>query len=149
MFIRGSPATGGILGLSTLALACRALSSSVSPIKYWALRYTYVDGMLDKRTPYRQAHLEGLERESSPQSVLCWELSLHAGMAHEGKCSLGGAFNEPCDGAVVLFDYKQCTKAEVEEFARSDPYVVNGLVPEWTVSEYVAVVGSLKPQRPL
>eukprot|EP00632_Arachnochrysis_sp_CCMP2950_P012136 CAMPEP_0185694194 /NCGR_PEP_ID=MMETSP1164-20130828/3740_1 /TAXON_ID=1104430 /ORGANISM="Chrysoreinhardia sp, Strain CCMP2950" /LENGTH=71 /DNA_ID=CAMNT_0028361025 /DNA_START=193 /DNA_END=408 /DNA_ORIENTATION=- len=69
-------------------------------------------------------------------------------MAEEGKCALGGAFNEPCDGAVVLFDQAACTRAEVEAFARSDPYVLEGLVPEWSVSEYVAVVGTLKPDAP-
>lgn len=99
--------------------------SAVSPVKYWALRYRYVDGMLEKRGPYRAAHLEGLQQLGS-------------------KVALGGAFNDPCDGAVILFD-ASCTKDEISDFASSDPYVVNGLVSEWSVSEYMAVVGDLKP----
>lgn len=66
-------------------------------------------------------------------------------MTEEGKCALGGAFNDPADGAVVLFDSEKCSKEEVEAFAEQDPYVTNGLVPEWTVSEYMAVTGTLKP----
>jgi len=33
------------------------------------------------------------------------------GMAEEGKCALGGAFNEPCDGAVVLCDAESSNDA--------------------------------------
>mmetsp|Transcript_991 Transcript_991/g.1412 ORF Transcript_991/g.1412 Transcript_991/m.1412 type:complete len:130 (+) Transcript_991:2682-3071(+) len=111
---------------ATLAAVARSMSSS--PVKFYALRYTYVDGMLEKRQPYRQAHLDGLKK-----------------MADLGKCVLGGAFNDPCDGAVVLFDSSTTTKEEIEAFANVDPYVVNNLVPSWSVSEYMAVVGSLKP----
>lgn len=66
-------------------------------------------------------------------------------MTDQGTCALGGAFNDPCDGAVVLFDMDRCTKDDIEKFALSDPYVVNNLVTEWSIVEYVAVVGTLKP----
>ena len=82
--------------------------------------------MLEKRAPFRADHLAALQHG-----------------AVKGTVALAGAFNEPCDGAVILFHSDACSKADVEDFARRDPYVTNGLVPEWSVSEYMAVTGSL------
>lgn len=48
------------LQVTAVLRACRALSSK--PVKYWALRYRYVDGMIEKRAPFREAHLSGLQR---------------------------------------------------------------------------------------
>ena len=42
--------------------------------------------MLEKRAPFRADHLAGLQQG-----------------AVGGTVALGGAFNEPCDGAVILF----------------------------------------------
>lgn len=36
-----------------------------------------------------------------------------------GKFLNGGAFTDPCDGAILVF--QDSTKAEVEEYARTDP----------------------------
>lgn len=54
---------------------------------------------------------------------------------------LGGALNDPVDGAVLLFQGDSMQVAE--DFARNDPYVVNGLVREWRVREWSTVVGFL------
>jgi len=122
----------------------RGLSAAapIKPVKFLALRYKYVEDILERRGPFRAAHIAGLQR-----------------MADEGKCLLGGAFNDPADGAVVFFDADKCSKRDVEDFAnvrlsltlphslQADPYVTNDLVPEWSVSEYMAVVGTLKPDQ--
>jgi hypothetical protein len=55
---------------------------------------------------------------------------------------------EPVDGAVLLFQGESPEVAE--RFAKSDPYVVNGLVTHWRVREWTTVVGleASEPVRP-
>ena len=52
---------------------------------------------------------------------------------------LGGAFANPIDGAVLLF--RGDSPADAEEFAKNDPYVVNGVVTRWYIREWTTVVG--------
>ncbi|MGI8864536.1 MAG: YciI family protein [Solirubrobacteraceae bacterium] len=73
------------------------------------LFYDYVDDMLDRRYPYRQAHLEriGAEREA-------------------GRVVMAGALGDPPHGAAIVF--RDASRDEIEAFARADPYVEAGLV---------------------
>ena len=76
----------------------------------------------ERRKPFRAAHLE------------------HArAAATRGELVLGGAFANPIDGAVLLF--RGDSPAAAEQFATSDPYVLNGLVKKWYVREWTTVVG--------
>jgi uncharacterized protein YciI len=76
----------------------------------------------ERRKPFRAAHLE------------------HArAAATRGELVLGGAFAKPIDGAVILF--RGDSPAAAEQFAKSDPYVVNGVVKRWYVREWTTVVG--------
>jgi hypothetical protein len=54
----------------------------------------------------------------------------------------------PVDGAVLLFRGE--TAAVAEDFARADPYVVQGLVVSWRVREWTTVAGwaSSPPRAP-
>jgi len=52
---------------------------------------------------------------------------------------LGGALTNPTDTAVLLF--QSDSPAIVEQFAQTDPYVINGLVKRWYVREWTTVVG--------
>ena len=54
---------------------------------------------------------------------------------------LGGSLRQPIDGAAVLL-FQADTVAIAEEFARADPYVVDGLVNRWTVRPWDIVVGT-------
>lgn len=85
-----------------------------------SLHYTYVDGMLEKRAPHREAHLA---------HVAAWRSS---GLV------LGGALGDPPTGAFFAFDAEP---AEVENFVSSDPYVAAELVPEYRVEPYAVVSG--------
>lgn len=76
----------------------------------------------ERRRPFRAAHLA----------------HAHAAAAR-GELVLGGAFANPVDGAVVLF--RGDSPAAAEQFAKSDPYVVNGIVKRWYVREWTTVVG--------
>jgi len=73
---------------------------------------------------------------------LAWEF------ADRGELLIGGALEDPVDGAVLLF---RCATAEtVERFVGRDPYVAHGLVSSWHVRLWTTVVGGLAgaPLRP-
>jgi len=88
---------------------------------YFALFYDTVDNFVERRQPYRQAHLALVDA------------------AHrEGRLLLAGAL-KPADGALLVF--RADTASEVERFANADPYVANGLVTAWRVREWSVVIG--------
>jgi uncharacterized protein len=89
---------------------------------YFALLYDVVDDFVACRAPFRAEHLR------------------LAGEAHNrGDIVLAGALVEPTDTALIIF--RCADKSVAEDFARRDPYVVNGLVKKWTVRPWIVVVG--------
>jgi uncharacterized protein YciI len=100
-------------------------------MKHFLLFYDVGADYLARRAALRDAHLT------------------RAWAAHErGELLLGGALADPVDGAVLLFRGEDASVAA--EFARRDPYVVNGLVTRWKVREWSTVAGELAatPVRP-
>ena len=100
-------------------------------MKHFLLFYDGAPDYLARRPQYREAHLE------------------HAWAAVDrGEIIVAGALADPVDGAVLMFRGED--KSVAEEFARSDPYVVNGLITRWHVREWTTVVGHLAatPVRP-
>ena len=93
-------------------------------VKHFLLFYEGGPDYLERRPEFRASHL-----------TYAWEA------ADRGELLIGGALADPVDGAVLLFVGDD--KSVAEEFARSDPYVVNGLVARWTVREWTSVVGEL------
>jgi uncharacterized protein YciI len=96
------------------------------------LFYDAGETYLEKRPAFRSAHLK------------------HAWAAQaRGELVLAGALAEPVDGAVLLFHGDSPQVAE--SFAKSDPYVLNGLVARWRVREWTTVVGDAAstPIRPV
>jgi uncharacterized protein YciI len=89
---------------------------------HYLLFYDYVADIADRRGPHRAAHI-AYAREA----------------VGRGELVLGGAFANPLDGAVLLFNAD--APSVVERYAESDPYVVNGLVSRWRVREWTTVVG--------
>jgi uncharacterized protein YciI len=91
---------------------------------HYLLFYDVVDGYVERRRPFRAAHL------AYAQPYVA-----------RGELLLGGALDEPVDGAVLLF---QADGPDlVEAFARSDPYVLRGLVVHWRVRAWRTVVGAV------
>ncbi|KAG5190353.1 hypothetical protein JKP88DRAFT_160386, partial [Tribonema minus] len=90
----------------------------------YMLQYTYVEGMLEKRGPHRDAHLQMLGE-----------------LTQKGECVLGGAFMNPADGAMLLFQ----TRAAAETFAAQDPYSKAGLITKFNIRDYDAVTGTIMP----
>jgi hypothetical protein len=73
------------------------------------LFYDYVENMAERRSPYRDAHLERIQTERDA-----------------GRIILAGALGDPPHGAAIVFE--GVTPAEIEAFAAGDPYVDAGLV---------------------
>lgn len=86
----------------------------------YLLFYDYVENMLERRTPYREAHL-----------------ALATSYVERGTLQMAGAFAEPTDGAVFVFT----DRAAAEAFPTEDPYVKAGLVPSWKVRDWNVVIG--------
>jgi uncharacterized protein YciI len=89
---------------------------------YFALFYDVVDDFVSRRAPFRAEHLR-----------------LAAEGHNCGDIVLAGALGEPADTALIIFHCAD--KSVAEDFARRDPYVVNGLVKKWTVRPWNVVVG--------
>jgi uncharacterized protein len=89
---------------------------------YYILLYETVDDYLEKRAPFRAAHLA------------------LAQAAHErGEMVMAGALADPADSAVLVFRGESPKPAE--DFARQDPYVQNGLIRKWSVRPWTVVIG--------
>jgi uncharacterized protein YciI len=88
-------------------------------LKYCILQYEAVDDFINRRTPHREEHLR-LIREA------------HA----RGEIVMAGALGNPPDGGLLVF--KASTKV-AEDFARRDPYVINGLITRWVVRPWTVV----------
>ena len=89
---------------------------------HYLLFYDLVDDYLARRAELRNRHL-----------AMAWESS------DRGELILGGALANPLDQAILLF--RGNSPAVAESFARTDPYVLNGLVKRWYVREWTTVVG--------
>jgi uncharacterized protein YciI len=92
-------------------------------MKYFALIYYVVDGFVSRRTPFREEHLR-LVGEAN----------------RRGDLLLAGALGDPADRALLVFRAQD--RSIVEDFARSDPYVINGLVMRWEVQPWAVVIGN-------
>jgi uncharacterized protein YciI len=85
------------------------------------LEYTLADDYLERRAALREDHL-ALARA-----------------AHDrGELLLAGALPDPYDRALLVWT---APREVVEQFVADDPYVVHGLVTEWTVRDWNVVVG--------
>lgn len=98
---------------------------------HYLLFYEVVEDYVSKRAQFRELHLKK-----------AWEAS------ERGELLLAGALAKPVDGAVLLFSGDSPEVAE--EFAKTDPYVVNGAVKRWYVREWTTVAGegAATPIRP-
>jgi uncharacterized protein YciI len=91
---------------------------------HYLLFYEVVERYAERRRPFRAAHL-----------------AYAAPYAERGELLLGGGVGEPPDAAVLLF---QADGPElVEAFAKSDPYVREGIVVRWRVRPWLTVAGTL------
>lgn len=89
---------------------------------HYLMFYDYTADYLERRGEFRALHLRH-----------AWESN------ERGELVLGGAYADPADGAVLLFN---CSSPDVpERFAAADPYVRNGLVSRHWIRPWTTVVG--------
>jgi uncharacterized protein YciI len=81
----------------------------------------------------------GLDYEEQRKPLRAAHLQYARNAVARGDLVLGGALANPMDGAVLLF--RGQSSAVAEQFAKDDPYVVNGLIKKWYVREWTTVVG--------
>jgi uncharacterized protein len=79
------------------------------PAAHHILFYDYVEGIAERRGPYRDAHLRRIAAEREA-----------------GRVVMAGALGDPPHGAAIAF--RGVDPAHIEQFAASDPYVEAGLV---------------------
>lgn len=91
---------------------------------HYLLFYDTAPDYLDRRAEFRSSHLK-----------LAWEY------CDRGELILGGALEDPVDGAVLLFS--GVTPDVVERFVAEDPYIANGLVTGYKIRPWTTVVGEL------
>lgn len=88
--------------------------------RHLVLRYDYVDDIVERRGPFREAHLA------------------HLGAARErGLVISAGALGDPPTGALIVL---RDDAAAARDLAENDPYVRNGLVTSWHVETWNVVV---------
>ena len=87
---------------------------------HYLLYYEASDDYINKRAPFRGDHLQKIQQAYQ-----------------RGEIVLAGALADPADGAVLVFR----DSAKAAEFAKSDPYVLNGVVPSWRVRTWTTVIG--------
>jgi uncharacterized protein len=92
-------------------------------MNHYALIYEVIDDYVARRAAFREEHL-GYARTSEDR----------------GELVLGGVFTDPVDQALLIF--RAPDASIVEEFARHDPYVRNGLVKKWTVRPMAVAIGN-------
>lgn len=95
---------------------------------YFALTYDVVDDFVNRRLPFRPAHIKEVR-------------DAHA----RGELVMAGALGEPA-GALLVF--RATDKGIAERFAKADPYVTGGLVRNWQVRPWTVVVGQDPSETP-
>ena len=98
-------------------------------MQYYALFYDVVDNFISRRSQYRDEHLR-LAQEAN----------------RRGELLLAGVLSDPADRALIVF--RAPDRSVVEDFARNDPYVTNGLVTRWEVRPWAVVVGNAHSEAP-
>ena len=95
---------------------------------YFALTYEVVDDFVNRRMPFRPAHIKEVR-------------DAHA----RGELIMAGALADPA-GALLVF--RAADKSVAENFAKADPYVNEGLVNKWQVRPWSVVVGNDPSETP-
>jgi uncharacterized protein len=84
----------------------------------YVLFYDYVEDVLERRGPYREAHLAAIRAAKE-----------------DGRILMAGPLGDPPHGAAIVF----ADQAAAKSFANADPYVQNRLVTNWRVDTWTLV----------
>ncbi|MBI3976588.1 MAG: YciI family protein [Chloroflexi bacterium] len=90
-------------------------------MKTYAVITTYVENAVERRAPYREAHLAYLRS-----------------LKDAGTLVMAGAFADPIDGALLV--YRADNKDDVAAIVENDPYMKNRIWPKVTIREWNVVI---------
>lgn len=90
-------------------------------MKYFAVLTTYVPDAVERRKPFRDAHL-----------------AFNKDLKAAGRLALAGAFADPVDQALIV--HKAESKEEVWARLAQDPYLKAGIWNTVTVREWSVVI---------
>ncbi|MDM5176751.1 YciI-like protein [Massilia sp. DJPM01] len=98
---------------------------------HYLLCYDLAPDYLERRGQYRDEHLK-----------LAWEAQ------ERGEVIMGGAFSDPADMSVLMFQGD--SPAVAEQFAKADPYLIHGVATGYKIRQWNTVVGkdAFAPVRP-
>lgn len=86
------------------------------------LLYNYVENMLERRAPHREAHLAKIAEQKDA-----------------GRIVMSGPLGDPePTGAAIVFG-GEVSREDVEAFVNDDPYVQAGLVTAWMIEPWTLV----------
>jgi hypothetical protein len=85
----------------------------------YMLLYDYVDDMLERRTPHRDAHLAHVQSQRDA-----------------GHIVMAGPLGDPPTGAAIVF--RGVGPDSIEGFVKDDPYVKANLVTDWRIQFWAA-----------
>ena len=91
------------------------------PVVHQVLFYDYVEDVVERRAPFREAHLAHAQRYKD-----------------DGKLVMAGALGKPPTGAMFVFLADD--PAEIDAFVASDPYVQNDIVTGHRVVPWTVVI---------
>jgi uncharacterized protein YciI len=90
------------------------------PEAHHLLLYDYVEDILERRIPHRDAHLariaDGLEA---------------------GRILMAGALGDPPNGAAIVF--KGMPSSSIAKWVNEDPYFKAGLITDWRIERWNVV----------
>jgi uncharacterized protein YciI len=86
----------------------------------WILFYDYVENMLERRVPHREAHMAAIKAERDA-----------------GRIVMAGPLGDPPHGAAIVF--RGVEPEAIEQFVVADPYVKAGLVTAWRLEVWQVV----------
>ena len=89
------------------------------------LFYEKVPDYAERQIPWQTAHREHVEAAAT-----------------QGDLLLAGSMENPTDGSALLV-FRTETPAPAEAFARTDPYVIHGVISRWWIRPWDVVAGTL------
>jgi uncharacterized protein YciI len=92
-------------------------------MKYFLLFYDVVENFAERRMPFRGVHLNQVHE-----------------YFNRGDIVMAGPVGDPIERAMLIF--RVADAATVEHFAKTDPYVTNGVVTRWEIKPWTVAVGA-------
>ncbi|MBL8550666.1 MAG: hypothetical protein JNJ73_11840 [Hyphomonadaceae bacterium] len=93
-------------------------------MKHFLLFYDYAPDYMERRGGFRKAHFA----HAMP-------------LVERGEISLAGACTDESGPPIGVLVFKVASRQIVEDYARADPYVINGVATGWRVREWTTVAG--------